>query len=224
MLGDVLLIKNLHKKAAESIYEHVCQKRESKKKGYRFIVAISGESGAGKSEVSHSLAMLLKKEGMRVKILHTDNYYKVPPNERTAWRKSHGIEKVGFKEYDWKLLNRNIREFKEGREALMPCVDIVSKQIDKLITNFSDIDILVVDGLYAIKLKDIDLRVYINLTYHDTKKIQTARGKEDYNGFRFEVLEMEHRNMLTLKPKADLIINKKYEVEEVNNKAVTKQQ
>jgi len=35
------------------------------------------------------------------------------------------------------------------------------------------------------------------------------------NGFRFEVLEMEHQNMLALKSKADLIVNKDYVVEEV---------
>ena len=214
MLGDVLLINELHKKAAGSIYENLLKRINSKKKGYRFIVAISGESGAGKSELSHSLALLLKKEGRRVKILHTDNYYKIPPNLRTEWRKNHGINKVGINEYDWKLLNRNIREFKEGREALMPCIDIVSKQTDKLITDFSDIDILVVDGLYAIKLKTIDLRVYIDLTYHETKKNIGKRGKETNNVFRFKVLEMEHQNMLTLKPRADLIVNKNYEVEE----------
>ena len=215
MLGDVLLINEKHKVAAEAIYEFLKVKRDAKKRGFRFIVAISGESGAGKSELSHSLALLLKKEGQRVKILHTDNYYKIPPNTRTEWRKTNGVNKVGFKEYDWKLLKRNIREFKEGREALMPCVDIVSKQIDKLITDFSDIDILVVDGLYAIKIKDIDLRVYIDLTYHDTKTRRGGRGKEVNDDFRFEVLEMEHQSMLTLKPKADLIINKNYEVEEV---------
>lgn len=215
MLGDVLLISEKHKIAAESIYKILVEKESKKKKGYRFIVAISGESGAGKSELSHSLALLLKNQGQRVKILHTDNYYQIPPNTRNEWRKKNGVNKVGYKEYDWKLLNRNIKEFKEGREALMPCVDIVSKQIDKLITNFSDIDILVVDGLYAIKIKDIDLRVYIDLTYHETKKSRGSRGKEVNDEFRFQVLEMEHQNMLALKPKADLIINKDYIVEEV---------
>jgi uridine kinase len=213
MLGDVLIINEKHKKAAESIYESLLEKISSKKKKYRFIVAISGESGAGKSELSHSLALLLKNSGKNVKILHTDNYYKIPPKERTDWRKKHGINKVGATEYDWMLLNRNIKEFKEGREALMPCVDIVSKQIDKLITNFSDIDILVVDGLYAIKIKNIDLRVYINLTYHDTKKDRGNRGKETNDDFRFQVLEMEHQQLMTLKPKADLIVNREYKVE-----------
>ncbi|MCF6331921.1 MAG: hypothetical protein L3J11_01440 [Draconibacterium sp.] len=215
MLGDILLINDLHKKAAKSIYEFLLKEISLKKKGYRFIIAISGESGAGKSEISHSLAVLLKKGERRVKILHTDNYYKISPDLRNKWRKEHGIKNVGTSEYDWKLLNRNIREFKEGREALMPCVDIVSKQIDKLITNFSDIDILVVDGLYAIKIKNIDLRVYIDLTYHETKKNRGVRGKEIIDEFRFEVLEMEHKNMLALKPKADLIVNKSYEVEKV---------
>jgi len=214
MLGDVLLIDEKHKIAADSIYTYLKEKVSRKKRNYRFIVAISGESGAGKSELSHSLALLLKAQGQRVKVLHTDNYYKIPPNTRTEWRKKYGVNKVGYKEYDWKLLNRNIKEFKEGREALMPCVDIVSKQTDKLITKFSDIDILVVDGLYAIKIKDIDLRVYIDLTYHDTKKNGDRRGKEANDEFRFQVLEMEHRNMVALKSKADLIVNKEYKVEE----------
>lgn len=214
MLGDVLLINDSHKKAAEQIYAVLLEKLSQKKKGYRFIVAISGESGAGKSELSHSLALLLKKEGKRVKILHTDNYYKIPPSHRDEWRKKHGIKKVGMGEYDWTLLNRNIKEFKEGREALMPCVDIVSKQTDKLITDFSDIEILVVDGLYAIALHKINLKVYIDLTYHDTKINHLTRGKENYDEFRFQVLEMEHQQMSSLKSNADLIINKDYVVEE----------
>ena len=220
MLGDVLLITELHINAAEKIYEELIEKFNSRKKGHRFMVAISGESGAGKSELSHSLALLLKKKGLRVKILHTDNYYKVAPNLRNEWRKQRGIKYVGTTEYDWRLLNRNIREFKEGSEALMPCVDIVSKQVDKLITNFADIDILVIDGLYAIKIKGVDLRVYIDLTYHETKKNQGHRRKEDNDDFRFQVLEMEHKSLLELKPKADLIVNKNYEVEKapgINN-------
>ena len=215
MLGDVLLITDLHKKAAEKIHDILLDRISTKKKGYRYIVAISGESGAGKSELSHSLALLLKKGGRRVKILHTDNYYKISPAQRNEWRKKHGIKRVGMNEYDWKLLNRNIKEFKEGREALMPCIDIVSKQIDKLITDFSDIDILVVDGLYAIALNRINLKVYIDLTYHDTKTKRGGRGKEENDDFRFQVLEMEHQTMLSLKPNADIIVNKEYDVEVV---------
>ncbi len=216
MLGDVLLINDLHKSAAADLYERVLKNREKKKNGYRYIVAISGESGAGKSELSHSLALLLKAGGKRVKVLHTDNYYKVPPTERTAWRKKQGVGKVGFNEYDWTLLNRTIKEFKEGREAMMPCIDIVSQQTDKLITNFAHIDFLVVDGLYAIKSKSVDMKVFIDLTYLETKMEQAVRGKEIMNEFRTQVLEMEHRNLVSLKPLANLIVNKNYQVEKAN--------
>ncbi len=117
MLGDVLLINDLHKKAAEDIFNRISLVMDKKKNGNRYIIAISGESGAGKSELSHSLGLLLKKAGKRVKVMHTDNYYNIAPKQRKEWRKKNGISKVGVNEYDWKLLNRNILEFKEGREA-----------------------------------------------------------------------------------------------------------
>ncbi len=216
MLGDVLLIQETHKKAAADIKEYMVKDLESKPKGYKYIVAISGESGAGKSELSHSLAKLLKEDDIRVKVLHTDNYYIVPPLLRNEWRKTHGIESIGIDEYDWNLIHQNIREFKESREAMMPCIDIIPEQIDKLITDFKKVDLLVVDGLYAIKTDHIDMRVFIDLTYHETKMTQIIRGKEPLNEYRAQVLEKEHQNVISLKSMADLIVNKNYEVELVN--------
>ena len=217
MLGDVLLIQETHKIAAATIKECLMKDRASKPKGYKYIVAISGESGAGKSELSHSLARLLKDEKIRVKVIHTDNYYKVPPLLRTEWRKTKGLKSIGINEYDWSLIHRNMREFKEDREAMMPCIDIIPEQVDKLITDFQKIDLLVVDGLYAIKTKHVDLRVFIDLTYHETKMTQIIRGKEPMNEWRIQVLEREHQNVQSLRPLADLIVNKNYEVEPVKN-------
>jgi uridine kinase len=218
MLGDVLLIQETHKKAAADIKEVVMKDCASKAKGYKYIIAISGESGSGKSELSHSLAKLLKPEKIRVKILHTDNYYKIPPLLRNEWRKTQGLESIGIDEYDWSLIQQNIREFKEDREAMMPCIDIIPEQVDKLITDFKKVDMLVVDGLYAIKTDHVDLRVYIDLTYHETKMTQIIRGKEPMNEWRSKVLEREHINITSLKPLADLIVNKNYEVVPANGK------
>ena len=47
------------------------------------------------------------------------------------------------------------------------------------------------------------------------KFIVSFSCKELIDDFRFQVLEMEHQNMLLLKPNADLIVNKNYEIEEV---------
>lgn len=212
MLGDILLIRDMHKAAAEAIAKRVIEDREKMPRDYRYIVAISGESGAGKSEVSHSLAKLLKSEHIRVKVLHTDNYYKVPPLLRTEWRRTKGIQSVGQNEYDWNLIHRNIQDFKEERESMMPCIDIIPEQVDKLITDFKKIDMLVIDGLYALKTEGVDFRVFIDLTYHETKISQIVRGKENMDDFRMQVLEREHQNVRALKPLADLIIDKSYQV------------
>ena len=183
---------------------------------YRYIVGISGESGSGKSELSHALGKLLKEDNIRVKIIHTDNYYKIQPLLREEWRRNKGFDKIGLDEYDWVKIRKTIRDFKEEQECVIPCIDLIPEQVDKLITDFSKIDLLIVDGLYAIDAPDIDLRVFIDLTYQETKINQIMRMKEEMNEFRLNILEREHQAVLSLKPKADLIVNKSYRVEKPN--------
>ncbi len=212
MLGDILLITEKHETAGKDIVNKILADKKEK-----YIVAISGESGSGKTELAHVVAKILKAKGLRAKPLHSDNYYRIPPLERTEWRIKNGMESVGFTEYDWETINRNIKEFKENKKATMPCIDIVTGQVDTLITDFSEIEILIIDGLYAIKTEQIDLRVFIELTYHETKKAQLKRGKEPQNENRMKVLEREHIVVQSLKPSADLFINMEYKVVDVKS-------
>lgn len=208
MLGDVLLIEEKHRNAGEAIIQKILERKKDK-----FIIGISGESGSGKSELAHVIAKGLRKHGIMAKPIHIDNYYKVLPLERTEWRKKNGIENVvGYGEYDWDTIYRNIEDFKNNRKSDMPCVDLVTEQVDQLTTDFNGIDMLVIDGLYAIKTEGVDLRIFLELTYHETKKAQVVRGKEPQNEYRMAVLEQEHRMVQALKPKADILISKEYEV------------
>ena len=213
MLGDILLITEKHRAAAAVILQHVLKNKKD-----RMIVGISGESGSGKTELAHTLAKLLRKKGIIAKPLHTDNYYKTLPLERREWRTKHGIGNVvGYNEYDWDAIRKNIDDFKNGLVSEMPCVDLVTEQVDRLTTNFADVDMLIVDGLYAIKADEIDLRVFIELTYLETKEKHTkdARGKEVMDEVRWATLAQEHKMVQSLKPLADLLITKDYEVVEV---------
>lgn len=212
MLGDILLINDMHKSAAESIFEVVMKDLDRKNNRYRYIVGISGESGSGKSELAHSLGKRLKQENIRVKVIHTDNYYKIQPLLREEWRRNKGFDKIGIDEYDWVKIRKTIRDFKEEQECVIPCIDLIPEQVDKLITDFSKIDLLVIDGLYAIDAPDLDLRVFIDLTYQETKINQIIRLKEELNTFRLKILDREHQAVTSLKPKADLIVNKAYQV------------
>ena len=208
MLGDVLLITDNHRKAAEQIVS-----RLGRFKSDKVVIAIGGESGAGKSELAHVVSRRLKDGGELAKILHIDNYYKVSPTERTEWRKKHGIESVGLSEYDWDLINQNIAELRESKEAVLPCIDLLTDQEDKLITDFEGIKYLIVEGLYPLKV-DADLRIFIDLTYHETKKAQILRGKEPQNEFRLQVLQREHKVVQSLRPLADLLVTKDFDVVE----------
>lgn len=208
MLGDVLLITEKHINAAQEIVKEVLAKKKD-----RFIIAISGESGSGKSELAHSVAKELKHHKITAKPLHIDNYYRILPLERTQWRKDNGIETaVGLGEYDWDTLYRNVGEFKSGSKSTGPCVDLVTEQVDQLTTDYSEVDMLIIDGLYAVETKGVDLAVFIELTYHETKKAQVIRGKEPQNEYRARVLEREHQVVQSLKPKAHLLVNMQYQV------------
>ncbi len=209
MLGDVLLIDDKHRVAGEIIIQEILKRRNDK-----FTVAISGESGTGKTELAHVIAKGLRKHGIFAKPIHIDNYYNTLPLERTDYRQKNGIENVvGYNEYDWDTIYRNINDFKEGNKSTMPCVDLVTEQVDTLITDFKDVDMLIIDGLYAMKTDHIDLKIFIDITYHDTGKAQLLRGKEPQNEYRMKVLLQEHKMVSSLKELADIIVKKDYNVE-----------
>ncbi len=206
MLEDVLLIQDKHRRVGTGIVEEILKSRKSK-----MIIAISGESGSGKSELTHVVAKELRKYNIFAKPVHLDNFFKTLPLERRAWREKHGIEKVvGINEIDWSAVQKTIDDFKNGRTCSMPCVDLVTEQVDTLTTDFQPIDMLVLDGLYAINTEGVDLHVFIELTYHETKKAQAARGKEKADENRMRTLEAEHKAVQSLRHKADLFVSKDY--------------
>lgn len=209
MLGDVLLIEEKHREAGEIIVQEILKRKKDK-----FTVAISGESGTGKTELAHVIAKAMRAHGVFAKPMHIDNYYRILPLERTEWRLSNGVENVvGYGEYDWDTIYRNIAEFKAGSKSTMPCVDLVTEQVDSLITDFSNVQMLIIDGLYAMKTDNIDLKIFIDITYHETGKAQKLRGKEPQNEYRMKVLLQEHEMVKALKPMADILITKDYQVE-----------
>lgn len=145
-----------------------------------------------------------------MKIIHTDNYYKIQPLLREEWRRNKGFDMIGLDEYDWVKIRKTIRDFKEAQECMMPCVDLIPEQVDRLLVDFEKIDLLIVDGLYAINAPEIDMRIFIDLTYHETKINQIIRMKEAMTDFRLNILEREHVAVRSLRSMADLIIDKSY--------------
>lgn len=207
MLGDVLLITENHKKVAKQILSHL-----DELSGDKIVLAIGGESGSGKTEIAHEIARNLKIRKTPAKVMHIDNYYLTSPVERTPWRKEHGLESIGYTEYNWEIINQNLKEFRQDQnQVTMPCIDLLTDQEDQLITSFEGLKYLIIEGLYAIQA-EADLKILIDLTYHETKKAQFERGKELPTEYRWQVLQREHEVIQSLRDRADLFVTKEYSI------------
>ncbi len=114
MLGDVLLIGEHHRRAAAALVAAVLGRLPV---DGRLVVAISGESGSGKSELSHLLAKGLTAAGLPAKTIAGDNFFRIDPLERSAWRVERGVEaRVGLGEVDWDAFDRCVADFRAGNK------------------------------------------------------------------------------------------------------------
>jgi len=202
MLNDRITVNKKHIDAANVVVDDILPEI-----GQKYIMAIGGEVGSGKSTLAYTIAMRLRKEGVKSKIIDLDDFYKVPPHERKQWRRDHGIESVGPDEYDWDSINTLIGDFRQGRKSTMPCVDLITSEVDQLRTSFKGIRVLIINGLYATKLNQADFRVFIELTYAETKEAQLFGQKEEMTDFRKQILEREHKMVQALKPGCDMFFD-----------------
>lgn len=206
MLNDLITVTPQHENAAKLILDKIIEKRfglESEK----MMITISGEVGSGKSTVSVVLARLLKKKNIRAKIIDLDDYYKIPPLERRQWRLKHGINSIGYDEYDWNKLKQNIADFFMNRSGTLPCVDLITGYVDELKTNFAGVDVLIINGLYSLKIEQADVKVFIELTYDETLSAQQYSQKENLDDYRLQVMKREHEVVQSLKSHADFYID-----------------
>ncbi len=202
MLNDKITVTRKHEQAADVVIETLERVLQPK-----FIITIGGEVGSGKSTLAYAIAMKLRKKGIISKIIDLDDFYKIPPKERKAWRRLNGIESVGPDEYDWHKINLVIDDFYNDRESTMPCVDLITNEVDTLITRFEGIDMLIINGLYATKIKQSNLKAFIELTYDETKEAQIYSEKEEMTEFRRQILEREHQMVQALKHGCDLFFD-----------------
>lgn len=210
MIGDKIVATEYHYAAARKILEHISkQKLDSK-----FSVSIAGESGSGKSEMAFCLKKYLETDGKKVLILGQDDYFKLPPHSNHDMRKKD-INWVGPGEVKLDLMDDHVRLLKGEREVeiLKPLVyfeeDLISTESVRGLY-----DIVIAEGTYTSLLEHIDVRVFIDRDYRETKKDRLARnrdqalegGKDHELTFLERVLSIEHEIIRMHKKSADVII------------------
>ena len=208
MIGDRLVIGPHHRRAAAAIAEEISPLPER----VLHVLTVAGESGSGKSETAAALAEHLEPSGIRAVVLQQDDYFVHPPrtNHETRLR---DISWVGPQEVRLELLAEHVAEARSGAGALIkPLVIYEEDRITEETVELSGARLLIVEGTYTSLLPDVDTRVFIDLTYRETKKARLERAREEQDDFLERVLEIEHRIISAHKARADLIIDASWQV------------
>ena len=116
MRGDILIIGNHHRRAAEGIVRHILPGIINKEG--KFFITIAGESGAGKSEIDYALEGMLEKLKIKSHIIQQDDYFVFPPKTNERMR-IIDINRVGPQEVKLDLLNENISELLSGKTMIV---------------------------------------------------------------------------------------------------------
>ena len=204
MIGDTINIQQTHRDKAALILPKIMKKYKRLS-----VIALGGESGTGKTEVAYVLQQRLYEEyNIRVKLIHIDDYYFTYWNERNDIRKKNGIDSVGQNEIDWKKIKNIITSFKKRKQYnKVQRIHRWTDQIEQVTIDNSKIDLFIVEGLYALYLKEFaDFKVYLSGTSKDTEEFRVERGKEKQTTFRKKILQKEGMVVRASKKDANLKI------------------
>ncbi len=188
------------------------------------VILIGGGSASGKTYVLHKVLEHLPAN--RVAHISLDDYYKdfsVLPMEERA--------KVNFdhpKAFDWKLMNQQLSDLKNGKTIEKPIYDFTIHGRRKETEIVEPKDLIIIEGIMALVNKDLrslgDLKVFINASREKRLVRRIARDTKERGRTYESVIE---QYFTTVQPMfeeiiapsqwyADLIINN----EGLNNNSI----
>ncbi len=205
MIGDKLVITDYHRAAAAKALEVVSERLASG--AGTLAVSIAGESGCGKTETAHCLAEALEAQGRKCLILSQDDYFRLPPKSNHQKRLGD-ISWVGTGEVRLDLLDEHVAAVKQRPDEPLtkPLAYYDEDKLGDETVPPGRRDVVIAEGTYTTMLSNIDVRVFINRTYHQTKKARLTRGRDPDVGFLEKVLEIEHEEISRHKECADVVI------------------
>lgn len=215
MRGDSILIEEHHRKAADRVVGAILRDRAESEGKY--VITVGGESGSGKSEVAAAIADALKERGVEAAILQQDDYFVYPPKTNDLVRR-RDLEWLGPKEVRLDLLDRNLKDIKEGIDEIVK--PLVIYEEDRIVTetvHFGLVRVVIAEGTYTSLLKNSDIRVFIDRNFNDTRahRVKRVRDESELDEFVEKALKREHEIISPHKARADFIITGDYDVESV---------
>ena len=175
----------------------------------RTIIAVAGESGSGKSVTSIDLAVAMNAAGIRSAIIHQDDYFVRPPRTNHEHRLTD-LGSVGPQEVQMDVLSATIQAFRSGATIAAPVVDYPGNRFLTQPVDFTDSQVLVVEGTYALLLDDWDIGIFLEATHADTEARRQARNRDIDDPFVDQVLAIEHRLIAPQAQRADILLDRDF--------------
>ena len=178
----------------------------------RTVIGVAGESGSGKSTTASALARALTRDGLRAEVLFQDDYFHRPPRTNHEHRLTD-IASVGPQEVDLARIERDIAAFRAAQDGVVvPAVDHPANVFRTRVVDFGAAHVLIVEGTYVLTLDGLDVRVFMEATYTDTRARRVARARDVDSPFVEQVLQIEHEIIARQAVAADVVIDREFAV------------
>lgn len=208
MIGDKIHILPTYIEQYNTIYKNIVQKIKTFEQ--RQVIIVGGESGSGKSVLAVCLATILANQGLPTYVIQLDDYFNLPPMTNHLTRVAD-INKVGIEEVNLKLLQQHLNDFLDNKATIIkPYSNYDTNSITYEDTPFGNSKILIIEGTYALYLKNAAYRIFINRNFEDTRSNRIARQRDVINDFSERVLAIEHQLVADSAKDLDCIVSKDY--------------
>ncbi len=211
MKGDVIIVEEHHRRASALIVQRLAADVLSRQR--RTTLSVAGESGSGKSEMGQALVEAFATLGIHAAVLGQDDYFVLPPKSNDRARR-RDISRVGPQEVRLDVLDADLAAARTGAAAIRkPLVTYADDAIEDETLFLDDVRVVVAEGTYTTLLDNIDTRVFIGRDRLETMSARARRAREPVDPFIEDVLRIEHDIISGHRARADVIVNRDYEVE-----------
>ena len=210
MEGDIILVGEEHRRAAQRIADHLIA--EIRAMPRRYTMTVAGESGSGKSETGRAIAEALAERDVPAVVLQQDDYYVLPPRFNDAARRAN-FAWVGTTEVRLDLLDAHLAAAQAGDAVITkPLVVYAENRVDEERLSLDGIRAVIAEGVYTSLCEHVDRRIFIDRNRLETMAHRQKRAREEFDPFIEEVLVKEHEIISQHRSRADIIITRDYDV------------
>ncbi len=177
----------------------------------RTVLAVAGESGSGKSVTATDLAAVMTAAGIAAALIHQDDYFVRPPRTNHEHRVSD-ITSVGPQEVRMDLIEAHMQAFRRGAAVEAPMVNYPENRFDTRTLHFAAVQLLIVEGTYALRLHGWDIGIFLHATWRDTETRRKARNRDIDDPFVDRVLDIEHHLIAPQAELAHILLDRDFDI------------